>query len=52
MLKERWKLIRWLAKFIDENTDKWRLEGLENDDDKICIEKWNRMENKEEYEEL
>ena len=40
MLKERWKLIRWLANFIDENTDKWNMEGFEKDEE----EKWNEME--------
>ena len=44
-------MIRWLENFIGENTDKWRIEGFEKDEEeKVCIEKWNEMENNERLE--
>ena len=39
VLEERWKLIRWLAEFIDTNRERSEKKGKE-----INIEKWEKLE--------
>ena len=49
MLTDRWRIVRWLAEFIDINTDKWaNLDmGGERKAEKPRLEEWERMEKEE-----
>ena len=45
MLKERWEMARWIASYIDENSDRWKREKESRDlDEKRKAEEWKKME--------
>ena len=39
MLEDRWKMVRWLAEFIDKNTNKWG----EKEGQKMDLERWKTL---------
>ena len=44
MLEERWAMARWIASYIDENSDRWKKEQEERQkDEKKQTEDWLRM---------
>jgi hypothetical protein len=44
MIEERWKMMKWLTKYIDENTDKWAKQKKEKEEnEKKWLEDWARM---------
>ena len=50
MLEERWAMARWISKYIDENTEKWKREKINRqEDDKKRAEEWRKMERLEKF---
>ena len=44
MMKERWAMAKWLTKYIDKNTDRWKKEKQEREEsEKKWIEDWAKM---------
>ena len=44
MLEERWEMMKWLTKYIDENTDKWNKQKKEiEENEKKWLQDWARM---------
>ena len=44
MMEERWAIAKWLTKYIDENTDRWKKEKKEREEnEKKWIEDWAKM---------
>ena len=45
MPEERWAMARWIATYIEENTDRWKTEkNKRQEDEKTSAEKWPKME--------
>ena len=43
-LEERWAMIRWITRYIDENSERWSKEKLERQKNEVKLaEDWNRM---------
>ena len=44
MLEERWEMMKWLTRYIDENTDKWAIQKKEKEEnEKKWLQDWARM---------
>ena len=44
MLEERWAMARWIASYIDENSDRWKKEQEERQkDERKRAEDWLKM---------
>ena len=50
---EKWEMIRWLNKFIEENKDNWKREKQKRDEEKeMTVYKWEKRRRFEKIEEI
>ena len=43
-LEERWAMTRWITRYIDENSERWKKEQQERQENEVKLaEDWNRM---------
>ena len=51
--EEKWEMIRWLNKFIEENKDNWKREKQKRDEEKeMTVYKWEKRRRFEKIEEI